>query len=139
MIRSVVKGSGSALPRRIVTNDELAQTVDTSDQWIRERTGIGQRYIAGEGETTATLATDACRAALADAGIDASAVDLIVLATATPDQTFPATATLVQDDVKRMLKEEEETVLFGSRPVGNGDLPTQGGNGMYEPPPEPLI
>jgi 3-oxoacyl-[acyl-carrier-protein] synthase-3 len=97
MIRSVVKGSGSALPRRIVTNDELAQTVDTSDQWIRERTGIGQRYIAGEGETTATLATDACRAALADAGIDASAVDLIVLATATPDQTFPATATLVQD------------------------------------------
>lgn len=97
MIRSVVKGSGSALPARVVTNDELAKTVDTSDQWIRDRTGIGQRYIAGEGETTATLATDACRAALADAGIEASAIDLIVLATATPDQTFPATATLVQD------------------------------------------
>ncbi|MXO60103.1 beta-ketoacyl-ACP synthase III [Altererythrobacter salegens] len=96
MIRSVVKGSGSGLPRRVVSNDELAKTVDTSDEWIRERTGIAQRYIAGEGETTATLATDAARAALADAGIDASAVDLIVLATATPDQTFPASATRVQ-------------------------------------------
>jgi 3-oxoacyl-[acyl-carrier-protein] synthase-3 len=97
VIRSVVKGSGSALPRRIVTNDELAERVDTSDQWIRERTGITQRYIAGEGETTGTLATAAARAALADAGLDSRQVDLIVLATATPDRTFPATATLVQD------------------------------------------
>lgn len=97
MIRSVIKGTGSALPRRVVTNEELAQTVDTSDAWIRERTGIAQRYIAGEGETTGTLATDAARAALADAGIEASKIDLIVLATATPDRTFPATATLVQD------------------------------------------
>ncbi|HEY7808280.1 MAG TPA: beta-ketoacyl-ACP synthase III [Croceibacterium sp.] len=96
MIRAVVKGSGSALPRRIVTNDELALTVDTSDQWIRERTGIAQRHIAGEGETTASLATDAARAALADAGIDAKQVDLIVLGTATPNRTFPATATQVQ-------------------------------------------
>ncbi len=96
MIRSVFKGSGAALPARRMSNDELAALVDTSDAWIRERTGIGQRHIAGEGETTATLATDAARAALADAGIEASAIDLIVLATATPDSTFPATATKVQ-------------------------------------------
>ena len=97
MIRSVIKGSGSALPKRVVSNEEQAKTVDTSDEWIRERTGITQRYIAGEGETTSTLATAAARAALADAGIEGKAVDLIVLATATPDRTFPATATLVQD------------------------------------------
>ena len=97
MIRSVVKGSGSALPARRMTNDELAEFVDTSDEWIRERTGITCRHIAGDGETTATLATEASRAALADAGIDASEVELIVLATATPDSTFPATATKVQD------------------------------------------
>ncbi|RKF21146.1 ketoacyl-ACP synthase III [Altericroceibacterium spongiae] len=96
MIRSVIKGSGSALPQKIVTNDELAQQVDTSDEWIRERTGITQRYIAGDGETTASLATDAARRALDAAGIDAAQVDLIVVATATPDQTFPATATRVQ-------------------------------------------
>ena len=96
MIRSVLKGTGSALPRRVMTNEELAQLVDTSDEWIRERTGICTRYIAGEGETTGTLATDAARAALADAGIAASEVDLIVLATATPDNTFPATAVQVQ-------------------------------------------
>jgi 3-oxoacyl-[acyl-carrier-protein] synthase-3 len=97
VIRGVIRGSGSALPKRVVTNEELAKTVDTSDEWIRERTGITQRYIAGEGETTSTLATAAAKAALADAGVDAKAVDLIVLATATPDRTFPATATLVQD------------------------------------------
>ena len=96
MIRSVVKGSGSALPRRVVTNDELARTVDTSDEWIRERTGIAQRYIAGEDETTASLAIDAARAALADSRMDAKQIDLIVLATATPNRTFPATATQVQ-------------------------------------------
>jgi 3-oxoacyl-[acyl-carrier-protein] synthase-3 len=96
VIRSVVKGSGSALPKRVVTNDELARTVDTSDEWIRERTGIAQRYIAGEDETTASLAIDAARAALTDARIDARQVDLIILATATPNRTFPATATQVQ-------------------------------------------
>lgn len=96
MIRAVFKGSGSALPRRVVTNDDLAEQLDTSDEWIRERTGIAQRYIAGEGETTATLATAAARAALDNAGIDPARVDLIVVATATPDRTFPATATLVQ-------------------------------------------
>jgi 3-oxoacyl-[acyl-carrier-protein] synthase-3 len=96
-LRAVIAGTGSALPPRRVTNDELAQTVDTSDAWIVERTGIRARHIAGEGETTGTLATEAARNALAAAGIDAAQVDLIVLATATPDQTFPATATKVQD------------------------------------------
>lgn len=96
MTGSRVLGSGSALPARVVTNAELAQRVDTSHEWIVERTGIHQRHIAGEGETTATLATAAARAALADAGIDAREIDLIILATATPDNTFPATATKVQ-------------------------------------------
>lgn len=96
MLRSVIRGSGSALPKRVVTNDELAAQVDTSDDWIVERTGIRQRHIAGEGETTSTLATDAALAAIKDAGVDAKSIDLIVLATATPDNTFPATATKVQ-------------------------------------------
>ena len=95
-IRSVIKGSGSALPKRAVANAEMAAMVDTTDEWIVERTGIRNRYIAGEGETTATLAIEASRNALAAAGIDAADVGLIVLATATPDQTFPATATQVQ-------------------------------------------
>ena len=93
---SRVLGTGSALPRRVVTNAELAETVDTSDEWIVARTGIRQRHIAGEGETTSTLAIAAARAALADAGVEASSIGLIVLATATPDNTFPATATKVQ-------------------------------------------
>ncbi|TNE28802.1 MAG: ketoacyl-ACP synthase III [Alphaproteobacteria bacterium] len=97
MIRSVVRGSGSALPKRCVSNEELAQTVDTSDEWIVERSGIRQRYVAGEGETTSSLAIDAAKAACADAGVDPTTIDLIVLATATPDNTFPATATKVQD------------------------------------------
>lgn len=96
MIRSVICGSGSALPGKAVTNAELAERVDTSDEWIVERTGIRQRYIAAEGETTGTLATEAARKALAAAGMEADTIDLIVLATATPDQTFPATATKVQ-------------------------------------------
>ena len=94
--RSVVIGTGSALPRRAVSNAELAAQVDTTDEWIVERTGIRNRYIAGEGETTVTLATAAARAAIAAAGIEAAQIDLIVLATATPDQTFPASATQVQ-------------------------------------------
>jgi len=96
VIRSVIVGTGSALPTRRVSNAELAQEVDTSDAWIVERTGIRFRHIAGPEETTATLAADACRAAIAAAGIAAPDIDLIVLATATPDQTFPATATKVQ-------------------------------------------
>ncbi|GLS99925.1 3-oxoacyl-[acyl-carrier-protein] synthase 3 [Sphingobium jiangsuense] len=97
--RAVVLGTGSALPARAVSNDELAGQVDTSDEWIRERTGIRTRYIAGEGETTSTLATGAARQALDAAGLEASDIDLIILATATPDQTFPATATKVQADL----------------------------------------
>jgi 3-oxoacyl-[acyl-carrier-protein] synthase-3 len=95
-VRSVVVGTGSSLPKRRVDNEELAQQVDTSDQWIVERTGIRSRYIAGEGETTASLATEAARRALDAAGVPATEVDLIVLATATPDQTFPSSATKVQ-------------------------------------------
>lgn len=94
--RSVVLGTGSALPRRQVTNAQLAETVDTSDAWITERTGIRCRYIAAPDETTVTLGTGAARAALSAAGLDASDIDLIILATATPDQTFPASATQVQ-------------------------------------------
>lgn len=96
MIRSVIRGSGSALPQRVVSNVELAAQVDTSDEWIVDRTGIRQRYIAGEGETTSTLAIEAARKALAAAGIDGREIGLIILATATPDNTFPATATRVQ-------------------------------------------
>ncbi len=95
-LRSVIAGVGSALPSRRVDNAELALTVDTTDQWIVERTGIKSRYIAGEGETTASLAAEAARRALDHAGVEASKVDLIVLATATPDQTFPSSATKVQ-------------------------------------------
>jgi 3-oxoacyl-[acyl-carrier-protein] synthase-3 len=95
-VRSVVVGTGSALPKRRVTNDELAKTVDTSDEWIVERTGIRSRYVAGEGETTASLATEAARRALDRAGVAPGEIDLIVLATATPDQTFPSSATKVQ-------------------------------------------
>ena len=94
--RSVLLGTGSALPVRAVSNAELAETVDTSDEWIVERTGIRNRHIAGDGETTASLATDAARAALDAAGLAAQDIDLIILATATPDQTFPASATIVQ-------------------------------------------
>ena len=96
MRRSVIAGVGSALPKRQVTNEELAESVDTSDEWIVERTGIRSRYIASDGETTGSLATEAARRALKHAGVDASEIELIVLATATPDQTFPSTATKVQ-------------------------------------------
>ncbi|MFG6284104.1 beta-ketoacyl-ACP synthase III [Sphingomonas sp. S6] len=96
MIRSVVLGTGSALPEQRVSNADLAERLDTSDEWIVERTGIRFRHIAGPHETTSTLAAAACRAAIEAAGITAQDIDLIVLATATPDQTFPATATKVQ-------------------------------------------
>ena len=95
-LRSVVKGTGSALPERRVDNAELASQVDTSDEWIVERTGIRSRYIAADGETTATLAVEACKRALEAAGLQPDDIGLIVLATATPDQTFPSSATKVQ-------------------------------------------
>jgi 3-oxoacyl-[acyl-carrier-protein] synthase-3 len=96
MIRARVIGSGAFLPDTIVTNDELAKRVDTSDAWIRERTGITQRYIARDGEKTSDLALGAARAALADAGIDAGEIDMVICATTTPDESFPAVATIVQ-------------------------------------------
>ena len=96
MTRAVITGTGAALPVRAVSNAELAEQVDTSDDWIVERTGIRNRHIAGEGETTATLAAAAATRALEAAGRRADEIDLIVLATATPDQTFPAAATRVQ-------------------------------------------
>jgi 3-oxoacyl-[acyl-carrier-protein] synthase-3 len=99
MLRSVLLGTGSALPRRSVSNAELAERVDTSDEWIVERSGIRNRHVADDDETTSTLATDAGRRAIEAAGIEASSIDLIVLATATPDQTFPATATIVQSNL----------------------------------------
>jgi 3-oxoacyl-[acyl-carrier-protein] synthase-3 len=95
-MRSIIAGVGSHLPSRLVTNDDLAQTVDTSDAWIQERTGIKQRYLAGPGENCTTMATAAAREALAHAGATAADVDCIILATSTPDQAFPATALRVQ-------------------------------------------
>lgn len=97
MIRSVVRGFGAALPERVVTNRDLEDKVATSDEWIVQRTGIRQRYIAGESETTASLGEAAARAALRNAGLEPQDIDLIVLATSTPDNTFPATAVNIQD------------------------------------------
>ncbi|PTM95325.1 beta-ketoacyl-ACP synthase III [Mycoplana dimorpha] len=97
MIRSVVRGFGTALPKRVLTNRELESMVDTSDEWIVQRTGIRQRYIAGEGETTASLGAEAARAALDRAGLSPADIDLIIVATSTPDNTFPATAVNIQN------------------------------------------
>ena len=96
ILRSVVLGCGSYLPSRILTNVELAQTVDTSDDWIVQRTGIHERRIAAVGETTSAMGIEAARAALAHAKVDAQSIDLIVLATSTPDNTFPASAVSIQ-------------------------------------------
>jgi 3-oxoacyl-[acyl-carrier-protein] synthase-3 len=96
-MRSVVLGHGAYLPERVLTNDELARMVDTSDEWIVQRTGIRERHIAAEGEFTSHLGLKAAQAAIADAGIDAQSIDLIVLATSTPDNTFPATAVAIQN------------------------------------------
>ncbi len=96
MIRARIIGTGSYLPERILSNAELAARVDTSDEWIVERTGIRERHIVAEGEFTSDLATRAAQAALDSAGLKPADVDLIIVATATPDQTFPACATIVQ-------------------------------------------
>ena len=95
-IRSEIIGCGSYLPERIVSNSELAKTVDTSDEWIVTRTGIQQRHIADDNEKTSDLAYKAGLKALEHAGMDASDLDLVIVATTTPDNTFPATATKVQ-------------------------------------------
>ncbi|KAF0122759.1 MAG: 3-oxoacyl-acyl-carrier-protein synthase III [Xanthobacteraceae bacterium] len=96
-LRSVVRGVGSYLPARVMTNAELSTVVDTSDEWIVQRSGIRQRHIAADGETTSDLGLNAAHAALASAGLDAQDIDLIILATSTPDRTFPASATAIQD------------------------------------------
>ena len=97
MIRAVVRGFGAALPKQVVTNRDLESRVETSDEWIVQRTGIRQRYIAGEGETTASLGAEAARAALDNAGLTPADIDLIIVATSTPDNTFPATAVNIQN------------------------------------------
>lgn len=96
ILRSRIAGCGSYLPARIVTNAELAERVDTTDEWIVQRTGIRQRHVAADDETTSIIGLKAAQAALADAGMEASEIDLIIVATATPDHTFPATATQIQ-------------------------------------------
>jgi 3-oxoacyl-[acyl-carrier-protein] synthase-3 len=96
MLRSVVRGVGAYLPARVVTNEELSRRLDTSDDWIRERTGIRQRHLAADGELTSDLAAAAAGAALDRAGLAATSIDLILVATSTPDRTFPATAAAVQ-------------------------------------------
>lgn len=96
-MRAVIRGIGSYLPHRILHNREMSEFIETSDEWIRERTGIEERHIAAEGEFTSDLGFEAARAALDDAGVSAGEIDLIVVATSTPDLTFPATATIIQE------------------------------------------
>lgn len=99
IVRTVIKGCGGYLPERVVTNNDLAKLVDTSDRWITERTGIRERRIAAEGELTSSMGAIAARAALDDAGLAPEDIDLIILATSTPDQTFPATAVTIQAEL----------------------------------------
>ena len=94
--RTIIRSVGAYLPARVMTNDDLAKLVDTSDEWIQQRTGIKQRHIAAEGENTSDLAAAAGRKALENAGLEIADVDLIIVATTTPDMTFPATAAVVQ-------------------------------------------
>jgi len=99
MIRSVLRGMGHALPARVVENAEMTTIVETTDEWIKSRSGIERRHFAADDQTTSDLATDAARAALADAGMDAGEIDAIVVATSTPDTTFPSVATMVQGNL----------------------------------------
>ena len=96
VIRSVIRGVGACLPKRVMTNEDISKIVDTTDEWIVERTGIQSRHIAAEGELTSDLGIVACRQALVRAGVDPLDVDLVICATATPDRTFPATAVRIQ-------------------------------------------
>lgn len=95
-LRSIVRGVGGYLPERVMTNDEMSKIVDTSDEWIQQRTGIRQRHIAAEGELTSDLAVAAAKKALDNAGLTVDQIDLVIVATTTPDMTFPATAAIVQ-------------------------------------------
>ncbi len=115
VIRSVVRGIGSATPKRIMANADFEGMMETSDEWIVQRTGIKQRYIAGEGETTASLGADAARAALANAGLTVADIDMIIVATATPDNTFPATAVDIQNrlDMKHGFAFDIQAVCTG--------------------------
>ena len=99
VLRSVIKGVGAALPEKILTNAEIAARIDTNDEWITQRTGIKQRHVAADGEKTSDLATRAAQAALLNAGLGIEAIDAIIVATTTPDETFPATATRVQSNL----------------------------------------
>src|SRR3970040_251577 len=99
MVRTVIRGCGGYLPERVVTNNDLAKLGDTSDRWSTERTGIRERRIAAEGELTSSMGAQAARAALDDAGLAPEGIDLIILATSTPDQTFPATAVTIQAEL----------------------------------------
>ena len=101
VLRSIIRGVGAHLPKRIVTNDELAKTLDTSDEWIQERSGISQRHIADDSELTSDLGAAAAKQALIRAGIDPVEIDLVICATATPDRTFPATAVRIQQHARR--------------------------------------
>ena len=96
IVRSVIRGVGAYLPKRVITNDDLARLVDTSDEWIRERTGIEERHVAEEGEVTSDMGIAASHQALVRAGIDPIDIDLVICATSTPDRTFPATAVRIQ-------------------------------------------
>jgi len=96
-VRAVIRGIGSYLPKRVMTNAELSVLVDTSDAWIQERTGIRERHIVADGQFTSDLGYEAAKSALDNAGLTADDIDLIVVATSTPDLTFPATATIIQE------------------------------------------
>ena len=99
MIRSVVRGIGSALPKRVMKNTDFEGVIETSDEWIVQRTGIRQRHIAGEGETTVSLGAAAARAAIENAGLQPSDIDLVLVATSTPNNTFPASAVEIQREL----------------------------------------
>ena len=115
MLRSVIKGTGSALPKNCVTNKDLEKKVDTSDEWIVQRTGIKQRYICGEEESTLTLSVDASRKALEAANCNPSDIDGIIVATTTPDNTFPSVAVQVQAalDVPECMAFDVQAVCSG--------------------------
>ena len=99
IFRSIVKGVGASLPKKIVTNKDLTMMVDTSEEWIEERTGIKERRIASDGETTSSLGAEAAQKAINNSGLKNSDIDLIILATSTPDNTFPASATAIQSSL----------------------------------------